>query len=279
VTLKLPPGNVTTFRPGSQNPYNIPWSNVSRYEPAFSNAAKEFGVDVYLIIAVAILESGSLQSGERWDNYPEDGPSVGIMQVKPKVWQWLVPTADAYTPVGNIRLGTAALDWAIVDTGSWQKAIVTHYFPDDDPNGTTQNMYVQTITALMNEMSAEETPLPTDLIALVMGTPNYSLTFDWAAPESGNIYEYGRGHGLNGHQHTGLQPLLEQLSAARRAGETALGVRGAHPSVIQWEEEQVVLKYSTPTESDPLSTVTFTIRLFPLEHSLRQASRLPPSAA
>jgi murein DD-endopeptidase MepM/ murein hydrolase activator NlpD len=230
VTLKLPPGNVTTFRPGSQNPYNIPWSNVSRYEPAFSNAAKEFGVDVYLIIAVAILESGSLQSGERWDNYPEDGPSVGIMQVKPKVWQWLVPTADAYTPVGNIRLGTAALDWAIVDTGSWQKAIVTHYFPDDDPNGTTQNMYVQTITALMNEMSAEETPLPTDLIALVMGTPNYSLTFDWAAPESGNIYEYGRGHGLNGHQHTGLDvgatfdaPLFAAFAGTVVCGATGWG--------------------------------------------------------
>lgn len=204
MTLKLPSGNVKTFRPGSRNPYNIPWTNVTRYEPAFSNAAQEFGVDVYLIVAMAILESDSTQVGERWDNYPQDGPSVGIMQVKPRLWQSILPDADAYTATGNIRLGTCLMARFIRQHGTWQKAIVNAYFPDNDPNGTTQNMYVQTITALMQEMGATETPLATDVLDAIFGGQPYTVSADygqfvtWSCP---GCYDYFAAYGLDTRYH------------------------------------------------------------------------------
>ena len=37
------------------------------------------------------------------------------MQVKPWVWQYLVPAADAYDPAGNIRLGVAV--WRTASSG------------------------------------------------------------------------------------------------------------------------------------------------------------------
>ena len=66
---------------------------------------------------------------EVWDSHPADGPSVGLMQVKPWVWQYLVPAADAYEPAGNIRLGVAVLAHLIERYGSWERAIAEGYHP------------------------------------------------------------------------------------------------------------------------------------------------------
>ena len=41
------------------------------------------------------------------------------MQVKPWVWQYLVPAVDAYDAAGNIQLGTAVLAHLIGRYGSW----------------------------------------------------------------------------------------------------------------------------------------------------------------
>src|SRR5690242_1875790 len=83
-------GTVKTKRPNSGQPYGIPWSNVSRWEPSFTNAGKEFSVDPFLLAAMAVVESDSTQFDGKGnvisrDDGLGDGPSVGIMQVKPKL--------------------------------------------------------------------------------------------------------------------------------------------------------------------------------------------------
>ena len=139
-------GHVRTFRPGRDTPYGVPWRNVSRYEPHYSEAAAECGLDPLLVAAVGMVESESNQyepdgrtvlvrRGDRYD----DHPAVGIMQVKPFYWQSLLPDADPETVAGNIRLGAAVLAQGIRQFGAWQRAITARYFPADDPErGTTR---------------------------------------------------------------------------------------------------------------------------------------------
>jgi uncharacterized protein YraI len=161
--LTFPAGNVKTDRPGPPlNPYNIPWTDVSRWEPWFSEAAAESAVPAKLIAAMAIIESDANHtwpSGpnagqviEVFDNFPQDGPSVGIMQVKPQLWGDILPGADAFTPQGNIRLGARLMRNFIDKRGSWEDAIRKDYHPGVSPTGTTPQMYVDTVNSLMSEM-------------------------------------------------------------------------------------------------------------------------------
>ena len=185
-------GNVRTLRPNSRTPYGIPWSNVSRWEPAWTNAGTEFGVDPLLMAAMAVVESdanhyrpGTFEVIARDDGFG-DGVSVGLMQVKPRIWQHLVPNADPDTPEGNIRLGAAIMAYAMGKHGTWQKALTTVYFPTNDPNGTTQNAYVATVTSLMAEMrnqikpveQPQATPVPQDPIAVIVGGSYPPITYD-----------------------------------------------------------------------------------------------------
>lgn len=170
--LTVPAGTVQTFKPNSTTPYGIPWTNVSRWEPWFSEAAAESNVPAELIAAMAIVESNANHtwpSGpnqgeiiEVWDNFPQDGPSVGIMQVKPQLWGNILPGADAYTPQGNIRLG-ARLMRNFIDTpgrGSWEEAIKQDYHPGTSPQGTTPQDYVDTMKLLMAELGGGDGPCP-----------------------------------------------------------------------------------------------------------------------
>ena len=122
-------------------------------------------MDPFFMAAMALIESDGNQywsggmTGTRSDVVARDdgfgdGLSVGLLQAKPNIWQSLVPDADAYTPQGNVRLGSAIMADAITRRGSWEEAIKQDYFPMNDPNGTTKNAYVQTIRALVREMRA-----------------------------------------------------------------------------------------------------------------------------
>jgi hypothetical protein len=146
------------------SPKNDKWAAINKYDTYFAQAAKEFGVDGNLLKAMAYIESGGQghidpSTGKPWVRYDgfvdsngQQNPSIGLMQVKPGIWQSLVPNADAYDPQGNIRLGAAIMAKAIKDNGSWEKALTTVYFPADDPNGTTQQDYVDMVNALLTEL-------------------------------------------------------------------------------------------------------------------------------
>lgn len=225
-------GTVRSSRPGSTTAFGIPWSDVTRWEPAFTDAAHSYGfIDVAILYAMAVLESNAQQyttsklTGTKAqvvarDDGFGDGVSVGIMQVKPRIWQGLVPSADAYIPAGNIRLGAAVLSQAIDDHGgSWQEAIRKVYFPADDPNGTTQDEYVQTITSLMAEVRSNTAPPPitppitpppatlVEPIRVITGgrAGAEDVQYGFGADAGLNYYSYGQGHGTRSRtQHPGV---------------------------------------------------------------------------
>jgi hypothetical protein len=160
--LTFPDGTVTTDRPGpGHNPYGIPWTDVSRWEPLFTQGAGEAHVPPQLIAAMAVVES---DANHTWPSGPNqgqviqvddgfgDGPSVGIMQVKPQLFPNVLPGVDAFMPEGNIRFGARLMQVFIDETGSWPEAIRLKYHPGVSPNGTTPQMYVDAVTSLMNEM-------------------------------------------------------------------------------------------------------------------------------
>lgn len=133
-------GSVGTLNPTAGN---------NQYDAFFVQAAQEmsqrYGVqlDPALLKAMAHIESGGTYNNNltRDDGFG-DGLSVGIMQVKPNLWQDLVPDADPFDPLGNIRLGAALIAQSMAQGMTWDQAITQVYFPVNDPNGTTQEDYL-----------------------------------------------------------------------------------------------------------------------------------------
>jgi len=155
--LELPPGPIRTANPWNGGSFGADWSNIGRWAADLVAAAAEHHLDVRLPAAVMALESQGIHERddrviEVWDHHPADGPSVGLMQVKPWVWQYLVPDANAYDPAGNIRLGVAALAELIARHGSWERAIAEGYHPGVSPNGTTPESYVEAMRGLLGEL-------------------------------------------------------------------------------------------------------------------------------
>lgn len=224
--LALLRGTVRTLRPNSAAPYGIPWQRIADLAEPFARETKRYDLPFALLPAMAVLESDVTQYGpggtplERWDAFPQDGPSVGIMQVKPRLWADIEPKADWRTPAGNIRLGAALMRHFIDRRGSWQEAIVRDYFPTDDPNGTTQSAYVRTITSLMaeiaNQLQDAPAPDPTpgtvdpvDPYSVIFGGRPYRVEYGFRADVGLNYYGYGVGHGTTAPtQHTGDDVLV-----------------------------------------------------------------------
>lgn len=254
-------GNVRTIRANGSAPYGVPWSNIVRYADFFDDAADEMAarfklaMSAYslelLMAAMGIVESDGNQTVNgrvvsRDDGFG-DGPSVGILQVKPRIWQSLVKDADPNDAQGNIRLGTAIMAQAIAKYGTWQKALTTVYFPTKDPNGTSQNAYVKTVTSLMAEMQnnagalqpsqpATTTPAPqkpkpvVDPYQVIFNGRQGPVSYGWRADAGLNYYSYGVGHGTTAAtQHTGDDvPVPDEtpLYAPFDAEVTCVGAEG-----------------------------------------------------
>ena len=157
LTDLLPAGPIRTEMPWSGRPPGAEWSNIGRWAGELEDAAGKHHVDPRLPAAVMALETQGIHARdgeviEVWDGHPADGPSVGLMQVKPWIWQYLVPAADAYEPAGNIGLGVAVLAHLIERYGSWQRAIAEGYHPGVSPNGTTPARYVEAMRGLLGEL-------------------------------------------------------------------------------------------------------------------------------
>jgi hypothetical protein len=155
--LRVPAGPIRTPNPWNGGAFGAEWSNIGRWSRELEAAARERHLDVRLPAAVMAVETQGIHARngavlEIGDSHPADGPSVGLMQVKPWVWQYLVPAADAYEPGGNIRLGVAVLAHLIVRYGSWERAIAEGYHPGVSPNGTTPARYVEAVRGLLGEL-------------------------------------------------------------------------------------------------------------------------------
>ena len=153
----LHPGPVVTPTPWNGGSFGAMWTDLEPWGRDLESAAAAHHLDVRLPASIVMLETQGIHARdgvviEVWDHHPIDGPSVGLMQVKPWVWQYLVPAADAYEPAGNIRLGTAVLAYLIDRHGSWQRAIAEGYHPGVSPNGTTPARYVEAMRGLLGEL-------------------------------------------------------------------------------------------------------------------------------
>jgi hypothetical protein len=153
----LPAGPIRTRMPWNGQPPGADWNSIGRWRRELEEAAGKHHLDPRLPAAVMALETQGIherdgQVIEVWDHHLTDGPSVGLMQVKPWVWQYLVPAADAYDPAGNIALGTAVLATLIDRHGSWERAIAEGYHPGVSWNGTTPARYVEAMRGLLGEL-------------------------------------------------------------------------------------------------------------------------------
>ncbi|MBA2707357.1 MAG: N-acetylmuramoyl-L-alanine amidase [Gemmatimonadaceae bacterium] len=173
--LIFPAGTMKTIVPNGTIPYGFPWTQVSRWEPLYTRAGKEFRVSPLLLAAFSIIEShanhyrtgGRTGTREQVLSRGSDGydsvPAVGMMQIKLGYHRAALPNADGYTPEGNLRLGAKLLAGWIKSEGSWEAALVNKYFPGDDSgSGITQQEYIRAIRGLIAEVKKSwSVPLPT----------------------------------------------------------------------------------------------------------------------
>lgn len=154
--LQLPSGPIQTPNPWNGGPFGAGWENISRWSALIAAAAAAHSIDSRWLAAIMVIETQGIHDRDgmpitRWDDQPEDGPSVGLLQIKPKVWQSLAPEADPYTPEGNIVLGAALLAQLVRETGSIDAALAK-WLPVKDPNGTTPDTYLRAFHRLLEEI-------------------------------------------------------------------------------------------------------------------------------
>lgn len=155
-------GEISTPNQWNGEAFPVTWEVVNPWLPELSAAARESGVDVRVIAAVAMMETQLIHyrdgghHGENvvtvWDDFPQDGPSVGITQVKPDVWGWLRPDLNPYLPGQNLRLGAAVIAHLLEQTGGDLDAAMRKWFPAKAPNGTIPDSYMQTFWGLLGEL-------------------------------------------------------------------------------------------------------------------------------
>lgn len=155
--LIFPEGPIRTPTPWNGQPFGVSWSLVARWGALLEAAAARRNLDPRWLAVVMAIETQGIHERdgkvlEVWDNHPEDGPSLGGMQVK-RVHQWLAPEADPETIEGNIELGAAKLRYEIDRHGSFEAAIAKGYHPGSSPNGTTPERYVRAARGLLGELS------------------------------------------------------------------------------------------------------------------------------
>jgi hypothetical protein len=155
--LSFPTAPIRTRAPWNGRPIGADWALVARWGGVIAEVARREGVDPRWIAAVMAVETQGIherdgQVLEVWDDSPQDGPSVGVMQVKPRVWGWLRPDVDPYTAEGNIRLGAAVLRHLVDKYGSFANAIALGYHPAPSRNGTTPLLYELAARGLLEEL-------------------------------------------------------------------------------------------------------------------------------
>jgi cell wall-associated NlpC family hydrolase len=156
--LRFPEGLIRTATPWNGQPFGVPWALVEVWGERIERACAAKGLDPRWLAVIITIETQGIHERdgevlEVWDTHPEDGPSVGITQVKPRVWQWLCPECDATTVDGNIALGAAVLRYLIDEYGSFEAAIAKGYHPGRAPNGTTPEGYVKAARGLLEELA------------------------------------------------------------------------------------------------------------------------------
>jgi hypothetical protein len=156
-TLPLLAGPIVTRNQWNGGPFPVDWSAAAGWAHEVNVAAREAKVDARIIAAVTMMETQFTheRDGEVltiWDAYPEDGPSVGMMQFKPQVYAHVRPDLDPLLPEENLRRGAAIIASLLEEAGGDLDAAMRRWFPAPAPNGTTPDRYMTTFWGLLGEM-------------------------------------------------------------------------------------------------------------------------------
>lgn len=127
----------------------VPWDNVNQYDASFVAAQETYGVPASLLKAMMVIESGGVNTCRGEDGHG-GGAACGPMQVKGDLWNGLAGCYDQNDPNCNIMTAAALLKQGYDQTGSWEGAIQSVYFPADDMGtGISQGQYVAEAMRLM----------------------------------------------------------------------------------------------------------------------------------
>jgi hypothetical protein len=156
-TLPLLAGPIVTRNQWNGGPFPVDWSVAAAWAHEVNVAAREARVDARIIAAVTMMETQFTheRDGEVltvWDAFPEDGPSVGMMQFKPRVYAGVRPDLDPFLPEENLRRGAAIIASLLKEEGGDLDAAMRRWFPAPAPNGTTPDRYMATFWGLLGEM-------------------------------------------------------------------------------------------------------------------------------
>lgn len=137
--------------------FPVGWAAVYQWLPEIEAAASSETVDARAIATVMMMESQGVhwRDGQLltvWDNFPEDGPAVGLMQIKPQLWGDLDPSLDPTFPAQNVLLAAKLIRHHLDNTGGDLDAAMRKWFPAKDPNGSTPDSYMRTFWGLMGEL-------------------------------------------------------------------------------------------------------------------------------
>ena len=156
-TLPLLAGPIITRNQWNGGPFPVDWSAAAGWAHEVNVAAREARVDARIIAAVAMMETQFTHERDGqvltiWDAFPEDGPSVGMMQFKPRVYAHVRPDLDPLLPEENLRRGAAIIAFLLKEEGGDLDTAMRRWFPVSAPNGTTPDRYMATFWGLLGEM-------------------------------------------------------------------------------------------------------------------------------
>ena len=157
LTLPLLAGPIVTRNQWNGGPFPVDWSAAAGWAHEVNVAAREARIDARIIAAVTMMETQFTHERDGavltiWDAYPEDGPSVGMMQFKPRVYAHVRPDLDPLRPEENLRRGAAVIASLLKEEGGDLDAAMRRWFPAAAPNGTTPERYLTTFWGLLGEM-------------------------------------------------------------------------------------------------------------------------------
>jgi hypothetical protein len=156
-TLPLLAGPIITRNQWNGGPFPVDWSAAAGWAHEVNVAAREARVDARVIAAVAMMETQFTHERDGqvltiWDAYPQDGPSVGLMQFKPQVYAHVRPDLDPLLAEENLRRGAAIIALLLKEEGGDLDAAMRRWFPAPAPNGSTPDRYMATFWGLLEEM-------------------------------------------------------------------------------------------------------------------------------
>ena len=156
-TLPLLAGPVVTRNQWNDGPFPVDWSAAAGWAHEVNVAAREARVDARIIAAVTLMETQFTHERDGqvvtvWGAYPDDGPSVGMMQFKPRAYAHVRPDLDPLLPEENLRRGAAIIASLLKEEGGDLDAAMRHWFSAPASSGATPGRYLTTFRSLLREM-------------------------------------------------------------------------------------------------------------------------------